>query len=649
MRSQLFLCIAFMHILMSSSFAYAMDYGDAICIRVKDGICPVKKNLIPLIGGLAAYHHKYGTDIAKNRKVPVFNIEKNKLDLVCKALYERPDTFDTFYHKLSREDQKILVECAGFCEQRSDKKNVMLHVPEIGKRIIEVDRDRFPADIKKLIKYYAGNRDENFVRAYCKARLLCDNFLGLKKVPCVGSIDNGNSFPSAIEWDSLFLNGHFVHNKPLSPISLYIGSDVYQTFKYNFVTDNYEFRVTAPHTNRFSQAAPLFKQCCVWVINHDNPALRCSVKIAHQSNIIGCCFSKTGTDTEYVVTYSKRDLVFSKIIKATDGSSSIESIHAVTPDNGIIVSACFNHLRNELNVVTHEAPTEDQEPHTASRGWNMNGICSQPARFYTKDYGSVQNIFVTKDSSGSDVITLIFAIGSNYTWIKYNDLQNLSYSYLGATSRSWGIPANRYWGTHIELKQGSSMVYDFCCSPFAAKQKLKAQNAQDGWLKSWKNDFCFEPDQQKMWTYSPDGTLLMSNSLEVKGGSEYIVTRLQDARTHQYITECSTIAGNCEGVGFTDSGDLVFLNLNICNEKISVSLDSETTKTLKDFENLTCNNGAVASVIARLCRECQKSGYISLHQCDSIRQMLTEWAHTSENMKKFLVTCLPLQVLKSKK
>lgn len=649
MKSQFFLPIFFIHILMSNSFVYSMDHDDAVSIRVRDGICPVKKNLIPLIGGLAAYHHKYGNHIAKNKKTPIFNVEKKTLDLVCGALHERPDTFGTFYGALLPEDQKLLIEQSAFCEQRGDKKNIMLHVPEIGKRIIEVDRERFPEDIKKLIKYYVGNRDENFVRAYCKAQLLCNNLLGLKKVPCVGNIDNGNSFPSAIEWDSLFLNGHFVHNKPLSPIPLYIGGDVYQTFKYNFVTDNYEFRVTAPHTNRFSQASPLFKQCCLWVINHDNPALHCSVKIMHQSNIIGCCFSKIGTNTEYVVTYSKRDLVFSKIIKATDGSSSIESIRAITPDNGIIVSACFNHLHNKLNVITHEAPTEDEEPHAAWRSWNMNGVCGSPARFYTKNYGSAQNIFVTKDSSGSDVITLIFATGSNYTWIKYNDLQNPSYSYLGSTSRSWGIPANRYWGNHIELKQGSSMLYDFCCSPFAAKQKLKAQNAQGGWLDRWKNDFCFEPDQQKMWTYSPDGTLLMSNSLEVKGGSEYIVTRLQDARTRQHITEFSTLGGNCEGIGFTDAGDLVFLNSSICNEKVSVSLDHETTKTLKDFENLTCNNGAVASVIARLCRECQKSGYISLHQCDPIRQMLKEWANTSENMKKFLVSCLPLHVLKSKK
>lgn len=654
MKHQLFLCTFFAQILILNGIISPMDGGsnsDVVCISVKDGVYPVKKDLIPLIGGLAAYHHKHGNDIARNRRVPAFNVEKKRLDLVCSALCVRPDTFATFYGKLSSEGQNFLIEQSGLCEQKSDKNNLILHVPEIGKRIIESDKQRFPEDIRKLIQFYAGTKDEDFVLAYCKTQLLRASHLGLNKVPYVSEINIGNNFPSFMEWDSLFLNGHFVHNQPLSPIPLHIGDDLYQTFKYNFVTDNYEFRITAPHTSRFSQTAPLAKQCYLWVINHDNPALNCSTKITHASNIIGCCFSKTGTDTEYVITYSKRDLVFSKITKAADGSSSIESICAFTPDNGIIACACFNHLRNELCVVTHEVPTEDQEPHFAWRSWNMSGGCSTiPGRFNTKDYGSVQNIFITKDKSGGDMLMIVCTAGNYYSFIKYNELQNDPLHYYGTQNRHYSglVEHNRSSGLcpGIELKNNSTMLYDFDCSPFMAKQKLQAQNAQDGWLKSWTNSFGFEPDQQKIWTYSPDGTLLMSNALATKGGSEYIVTHLQDARSRQQIAQFSTLERNCEGIGFNDSGELVFLNAKICNEKVPLRFTDEAKKIFQDFENLACSNSAVASVVARLCRECQKNGYISLSKLDPLRQMLIEWSKSSEGVRKLLEVCLPLHIKK---
>jgi len=544
-----------------------------------------------------------------------------------------------------------LIEQSGLCEQKSGKNSLMLHAPEIGKRIIESDKQRFPEDIRKLIKFYAGSKDEDFVLAYCKTQLLRASHLGLNKVPYVSQIDSGNNFPSFIEWDSLFLNGHFVHNKPLSPIPLHVGHDVYQTFKYNFVTDNYEFRITAPHASRFSQTAPLAKQCCLWVINHDNSALNCSAKITHVSNIIGCCFSRTGTDTEYVITYSKRDLVFSKITKAADGSSSIEPIQAFTPGNGIIACACFNHLRNELFVMTHEVPTEDKEPHCGWRSWNMSGGCSTiPGRFNTKDYGSVQNIFVTKDESGSDMLVIVCAAGRYYSFLKYNGLENAPFNYYGTQSHQYSSlsdsNSNRWLHPGVELKNNSTMLYDFSCSPFAAKQKLQAQNAQDGWFGRFKNTFLFESDQQKIWTYSPDGALLMSNALAAKGGSEYIVTDLQDARSRQHIAEFSTLERNCEGVGFNDSGELVFLNAKICNEKVPVTFTNEAKKTLQDFENLVCSNRAVASVVARLCQECQKNGYISLSKLDPLRQMLVEWSKSSEGVRKLLEVCLPLHVKK---
>jgi hypothetical protein len=653
MKHQLFLRTIFAQILILSCIVFPMDpdCSDVVCIRVKDGVCPVKKDLIPLIGGLAAYHYKHGNDIARNRRVPAFNVEKKRLDLVCSALHERPDTFCTFYDALPSENQKLLIEQSGFCEQKNDKKNIMLHVSEIGKRIIEFDKQRFPEDIRKLIKFYAGSKDEDFVRAYCKARLLSANPLGLNKVPYVDFLTySGNNFPSAIEWDSLFLNGHFVHNQPFSQIPLHVGHDVYPTFKYNFVTDNYEFRITATHTSRFSQTAPLAKQCYLWVINHDNSALNCSAKIIHASTIIGCWFSKTGTDTEYVVTYSKRDLVFSKVTKAVDGSSSVESIQAFTPDNGIIACACFNHLRNELHVMTHEAPTEDKEPHCGWRNWGMNGVCSPPARINTKDYGQVQNVFVTKDAAGSDMFVIACAAGRYYGFLKYNRLENAPFNYYGMQNKQYSSLSehNGSGRLHpgIELKNNSAMLYDFSCSPFTAKQKLKAQNAQDGWLKSWTNSFCFEPDQQKIWTYSPDGALLMSNALTMKGGSAYIVTHLQDARSRQHIAQFSTLERNCEGIGFNDSGELVFLNAKICNEKVPLRLTDEAKKTVQDFENLACSNSAVASVMARLCQECQKNGYIALSKLDPLRQMLVEWSKNSEGMKKLLEVCLPLHVKK---
>lgn len=653
MKHQSFLRAIFTQILMLNCLAFTMDSGsnsDVVCIRVKDGICPVKKDFIPLIGGLAAYHHRYGNDIARNKKVPTFQVEKKRLDMVSAALSERPDKFGTFYGALSQEDQNILIEQSGFCEQKPNKNNLMLHVSEIGKRIIECDKQRFPEDIRKLIQFYAGSKDEDFVLAYCKTQLLRASHLGLNKVPYVSQIDSGNNFPSFIEWDSLFLNGHFVHNQPLSPIPLHVGHDVYPTFKYNFVTDNYEFRITAPHTSRFSQTVPLAKQCYLWVINHDNSTLNCSAKIMHASNIIGCCFSKTGTDTEYVVTYSKRDLVFSKITKAADGSSSIESISAFTPDNGIIACARFNHLRNELCVMTHEVPTENEEPHFTWRNWNMNGVCGTPGQFYTKDYGSVQNIFVTKDAAGTDMLVIVCAAGNYYSFLKYNELQNAQVNYYGTRNHHYsGLSEhNRSSGLcpGIELKNNSTMLYDFDCSPFAAKQKLRAQNAQDGWLKSWKNSFGFEPDQQKIWTYSPDGTLLMSNALAVKGGAEYVETHLQDARNRQQIAQFSTLERNCEGIGFNDSGELVFLNAKICNEKVPVTFTNEAKKTLQDFENLVCSNSAVASVVARLCRECQKHGYITLSKLDPLRQMLVEWSKNSAGIKKLLEVCLPLHIKK---
>ena len=97
MKSQFFLRIIFAHVLIVNGFVHSMDRDDVVCIRVNDGICPVKKDLIPLIGGLAAYCHKYANNIAKNTKAPTFQIEKKRLDLACTALCVRPDAFDTFY------------------------------------------------------------------------------------------------------------------------------------------------------------------------------------------------------------------------------------------------------------------------------------------------------------------------------------------------------------------------------------------------------------------------------------------------------------------------------------------------------------------------------------------------------------------------
>lgn len=604
--------------------------------QTRDGIISVQKSNIPLIKTVSKYYRKYKAKTSDGGIVPLpKNVSKRELCLVNDALNVRPDMFDGYYKTLPQDDRDLLIKASG--QYNYDGTKLMLNAPDVTRRLIEV---YFDTGLRDYIKSYFKNEDEDAVRNYCREQLLLGKRLLRLKVPCMlASCDS--LLQRKISLKSLFMDGYWdiPHDEFMWPIPLSIGDKVYKTYATHFIGD-YEYRVTNTIGSTFSQPLffPLSEQCLLWVINHHNQNTT-SAAVTHTSNIKGCCFSKTGTGVEYIITYSDKDIVFSKITITEDGLSDIESIHVDIPENSTIVDAGFNHLSNQLVVGTYEGLS------SSIQCWHLSGVVADvKTSFLFKKYGMLEHVFTV----GDKLIFIYSAPDHRYrVWVcpmLGNDMvSDTVFKSIEAHNESPYSPSYRM----VSIGE-SIFVYDLTSSPFEAARKAVQRKEQLSFFEKLKESFCtFEPDKECFRTYSPDGTFLLCNLLKVKLGILYVETQVKDAVTGKQITSIDTLYHNFVGVGFThDSTELVFLNNTGFHDKVSLWDDGDK-EMLREFEAVAFKNCAVTSLLKRLSQKCKKRGCVKLRADSSIRALLMNWWRMSSSMKNFLETCFPIQTIKS--
>ncbi len=585
-------------------------------------------------------------------------LSRKGLYLVENALQARPDKFDEYFYELLPADRVLLTKISG---QYSDNPaEIMLHEPEVTKRLIEVyitDKD-----LRAYVKSFLEDEDKDSIRNHCKERfILSKQLLGLK-MPIINPLESvlgllgSNPFDHVlandIDLQSLFINGYHSSTQSFHPIPSCIDAKTYPMYAHCFITDYCEFRVTGTVGSDFRQPVlvPLSKECLLWVVDHKNPKNTFSTVVTHADDIKGCCFSKTGTEVEYIVTYSDKDIVFSTVTMAPDGCSYVKSIHADVPNNGTIVQACFNPILNVLEVCTYEGLNN------VFREWNMDGIYGPWVAWPFKQYGLLDQLFIIKDSEYGLVQVCLFGVAAMYSLTMYNNLGTAPYTYL--TSKSFKsieghntayAQQGRIDNNHFVKKNNSVFMYNLRrASAFAAIEAAKKKQAQASFFESVRDAFSFEPDTECHRRYSPDGKFLLCNVLKKKSGMLYVETQIQDAVTHKPITTIDTLYSNFVGVGFNDeSTELIFLNHSGPNEKVSLYNDKDK-KILEEFESLTFTNCAVTSVLKRLCKECKEKGLITLSKNDPVRAMLMDWWRSgTPEMKKFLELCFPLNKIEA--
>lgn len=609
-------------------FCMDKNFQDTVNFEVEDGIVPIQKSHLPLIKTLDEHYCRY---IEKKhtlgKVIPLFKpFTKKQLLLVNDALRVRPDKFREHYGDLSPQNKVCLITLSGHYDESGTQ--LMLNVPDVTKRLIEVC---LPSDVRSNINRFIKDKDEDFVRNYCKRKLLTSGFLStaIKRPIAQSQTIYENWVYDSIPFNSLFVNGYWTHNQPLSPIPLFINDKVYQTFSYNFITDDCELRITDTKSSITSFA--LSQECLLWVVNHDNSDLTYATKIQHNDLIKGCCFSKTGTGTEYVVTYSEKDLVFTKIIMEPDRLPVISSIHSPIANNGTIVHVGFNHATNQVAVVTHK------KYKSLFTSWNMDGACGPSGEWAQKTYGFAELVFFGKSNKYGamrDFVAYVLNGMGMYALYVHDISANPQ---IVLYSRCDSLYNLRNW---IDQRGDTTFIYDTSCSPFDVIIQAEKKGIQGGLLEKFKNYVGIEPDNQSFKTYSPDGTLLMCNSLKKKLGFLYVETCIKDAKNHQPIMSIDTLYQNCAGVGVNDQLELVFFNHTGPNEKVFL-WNNDDKQIIEEFEALACKNSGVASVIKRLCQECDARGYIVLSDDDPLRAILIDWSRRSPAMLAFLKKCLP--------
>lgn len=556
--------------------------------------------------------HKHCEDyyrITKRRGiVPRYqHVCSDEICLVDTALTVRPDKFTDYYNKLSKRDRLLLIKASG--QYNEDGKKVMLDVPEVTKRLIEV----YFTDngLRNHIKSYLKNEDEDYVRNYFKEQLIYSKGSMFLKESMHDTMSN--LLTKNIYLGSLFFNSCHTIYPHQYPVSLYTGDKVRQTYAICFAIDNYEYRITDVQD----------KQCLLWVINHDNPSDTFSTRIRHKGDIKGSCFSKTKTDVEGVLTYSDHDMVFSTIT-TQNGLSFIESVTVDSPD--FIVGVRFEPDNSEWRVATYEGRDN------VYKIWSMQGTYKKESgRSSFRTDGLIEKFATYQVGSGNYLVSICGVADLYSIEISKSDGNGSyyrEYSREFASLNKVAFHTSEY--TLAMLKVGDSVEMFYSGYPFF-KEDPEA-------------GFWSQPKSQVHRAYSPNGEFLMCNSLKNKWGMLYVETVIQDATTHKQIVSIDTLYAGFKGVGFShDSTELIFLDNS--HSKISL-LTYEDKQILSQIEDKACTNLGVASLVKRLCMERRENGAIALQNNDPAYAMLRDWAGTSPQLLQLLKTCLPIRTIK---
>jgi hypothetical protein len=592
---------------------FSMEKERVIYIMGDVSIIPLKESNVVLMKALHKHSQLHQGIINQRGLIPRYSyVSQDALYLVNEALTVRPDQFKDYYNRLSVHDRVSLIKLSG--QYDDEGKKVMLDVPEVTKRLIEV----YFTDngLRNHIKSYLKNEDEDYVRNYFKEQLIYSKRL-LKLKQSLYPFDKPilDMLREDIYLGSVFLNG--IHTIRLydHPISLRTGDKVRQTYATSFGIDNYEYRITDVRDN----------QCLLWVINHDNPDAIFSTLIKHKGNIKGCCLSNTKTDVEGALTFSDHDMVFS-IITTVNGVSFIESVAVESPHQ--IVDARFEPIKSNWHVASYEG-LEAVFGH-----WNMEGKCIDTyATRPFKQYGLLEKIATCKTTSGYRTVE-IFNVADLYSvgisdvatddgvyWIQGRNRTPLQYLYT----------INGYYYSKL-FQAGSSIAMYHLAYPFFGEKE--------------EADFWSQPESPIHKVYSPNGSFLMCNSLKKKWGMLYVETVIQDAITHKQILSIDTLYNGFVGVGFThDETELIFLDHMGGNQKVSLLNDKDKQK-LFQIEDVACTNLGVASTVKRLCMECREKGTVTLHEDDPNRKMLIDWSRKFPELLQLLTKCLPITKIK---
>jgi hypothetical protein len=592
---------------------FSMEKERVIYIMGDVSIIPLKESNVVLMKALYKHSQLHQGVINQRGLIPRYeHVSQDALCLVNEALTVRPDQFKDLYNYLPVDARISLIKSSG---QYDDKgKKVMLDVPEVTKRLIEVCFT--DNDLRNHIKSYLKNEDEDYVRNYFKEQLICSKRLLTLKQSVGLLVDKpiSDMLREDIYLGSVFLNG--IHTIRLydHPISLRTGDKVRQTYATSFGIDNYEYRITDVRDN----------QCLLWVINHDNPDAIFSTLIKHKGNIKGCCLSSTQTDVEGALTFSDHDMVFSTIT-TLNGVSFINSVSVESPHQ--IVDISFEPIKSNWRVASYEGLE------TVFRRWSMEGSeCTKNVGVSPfKQYGLLNKIATCKTTSGYRVVE-IFNVADLYS-VGISDVANDD-----------GV----YWiRNRTPLQSLHTINGHYCSKLFRAGNSIAMYNFDYPFFgEKEEADFWSQPDSPVHRTYSPNGSFLMCNSLKKKWVMLYVETVIQDAMTHKQILSIDTLYNGFAGVGFThDETELIFLDHMGGNQKVSLLNDKDKQK-LFQIEDVACTNLGVASTVKRLCMECREKGTVTLHEDDPNRKMLIDWSRKFPELLQLLTKCLPITKIK---
>lgn len=622
-------CKAFIiTLLLSPILILSSDKYSPISFKADDGIVQVSKKNVPLIGALYERYTHYIEHGLKNGAIPLLpGTSKQEVALINRALNSRPDRFAESFHKLKKEEQKILVNASGLWKKDKENKLVMgLYVPDLIKRFFcthSIEGNIY----QKQIKQFWADSDDEYVLNYCKRQLIYSRRLLSIKESILTSDDC--LLENRIDLQSLFINGCCAH-KNIYPIPLHINDRLYQTYAYNFVSEFCEYRVTG------TPGAPL--TYTLWFIDHESENSRIVTKFQHNNPITGCCFSKTKTNIEYIITYSETDIIFSTITTSTDGSITVNPVHVDIQNNGKIATVGYDHHFNYVHVGIYEGINN------VVTSWQANGTLMATNQWPFKKYGMLDQIVATKNDYYNSELFYVFTTADMYSVYKF-ELSNNTWANTRFSGFSSLYNYNHHYAAFcntITTRNDDTVVYNFWASPFESIENGAKKKKQSSFWQGIKDDMYFEPTDECHKRYSPLGNLLLRHSLKKKLGALYLETEIQDVRTQKPILLLDTLYTNFGAIGFSyDEQQLIFLNYRGLNEKVSLDLSESNKKALETFKNIILSDCGIASLLKHLSIEYDKTGSIEIDQQDPICTMLTELTEHPE-IGNLIKICFPI-------
>lgn len=608
--------------------AMSMEHDKTIRFIGDHSIIPIKESHVRLMKQLHRHAQKDPDVVKRGGLVERYpHLSSEAMVLVHDALKVRPDKFKDYYNKLSEEKCHLLIVSSG--QYNAEGKKVMLDVPEVTQRLIDV---YFSDDLRKYIKKYIGTDDEDYVRAYFKEKLILSKSLLTLKEP---KFYDGSS---ESVWKEMYLGSCFIDavntlQQPNYPISLRIGDNLYRTYATYFGTDNYEYRITDL----------VDTQCTLWVINHDNRGKTFSTAIKHKKPIKACRFGGTGTDVEYVLTYSKCDIILSTITMQ-NGIAFVESKKIDAPEKTKIVDICFDSVNNDWLVGLYRGCK------TVFKRLNKEGNFElQVSSFPFKDNGLLQRI-LSHEQDEDCYFTVIYGIADQLKFVEYKQLaSNAIADAIAATplykwyNNSW---CYSFWNSRFVELNDCLHVFNHAFPFFTRHSEIQQNNKQNNFtLATMWNYFSSQPVSKIHRVYSPDGTLLMCNSLKNKLGILYVETVIKDAVTHKDIISFDTVYKNFIGIGFTHDGTELVVIPQFGPYQCVALLNDADKRCLQALEGNFIYLGRTAW-LKRLCQECKERGIITLSADDSSYELLREWAKKTPATLEFLQKCLPMRSIK---